>query len=44
MTVVAPIVAALAPGFLCSVWQAAASATGFIRLASEQGIGHSRAP
>jgi len=42
--VIALIVAALALGFLCSLWLAATSAVGFIRLASEQGIGHRRAP
>jgi uncharacterized membrane protein len=42
--VIGLIVVALALGFLSSLWLSTASAIGFIRLASEEGIGHSRAP
>lgn len=38
------LVAAVLLGFLSSVWLLAASAVGFIRLASERGIGQSPAP
>jgi uncharacterized membrane protein len=42
--VIGLIVVALVLGFLSSLWVSTASVIGFIRLASEQGIGHSRAP
>jgi uncharacterized membrane protein len=42
--VISLMVIALALGFLSSLWLSAASAIGFIQLASEQGIGDSRAP
>jgi hypothetical protein len=42
--VIALIVAAFVLGFLSSVWLLGASAVGFIRLASERGMGDSPAP